>query len=72
MDNILKGIETILFCDESKFYKNDGDFEDAINYFEVSVDKRKVPAINREININIEKHRIKSNVFHSTTIFSEN
>lgn len=71
MDNILKGIETILFCDESKFYINNGDFEDAIYYFGVSVEKRKVPDINREINRTIEKHRIQAKVFHSTAVFKE-
>lgn len=71
MENILKGIKTILFCDESKFYINDGDLEDEIYYFAVSVEKLQVPHVNREINRVVEKHRVKTKVFHSTKIFKE-
>lgn len=71
MNNILKGIETILFCDESKFYKNDGDFEDAIYYFAVSVEKKIVPSVNREFIAVLKKHRVQSKVYHSTSVFKE-
>jgi hypothetical protein len=71
MDDIFKGIETILFCDESKFYINNGDAEDAIYYFGIAVDKRKVPSVDREIKEIIKKHKIKTEVFHATTIFKE-
>lgn len=71
MDNILTGIETILFCDETKFYVNDGDFEDAIYYLAVSVDKRKVPDIHREFNAVLAKHKVKVATYHSTTVFKE-
>lgn len=71
MDKILKGIETILFCDESKFYVSNGDFEDAIYYFGIAVKKSTVPKVHREINKAIEIRRIKSEVYHSTSIFKE-
>lgn len=71
MDNILKGIETILFCDESKFYINDGDFEDAIYYFAVSVEKKMVPNVSREFKGILAKHKVKSDVYHSTSVFKE-
>ena len=71
MDNILQGIETILFCDESKFYINNGDFENAIYYFAVTVEKRKVPYVNREFNATLKKHNVKSKTYHSTSVFKE-
>ena len=71
MDNILPGIETLLFCDESKFYINDGDFEDAIYYFAVSVEKRKVPDVNREFKAILAKHKVQFDVYHSTTAFKK-
>lgn len=71
MDNILKGIETILFCDESKFYLNDGDFEDAIYYFAVTVEKRMVPNVYQKFNGILVNHKVKSKVYHSTSVFKE-
>lgn len=71
MDNILKGVETILFCDESKFDLNDHDHEDAIYYFAVAVEKVKVPIIHKEFNNLLLKHRVQTKRYHSTDIFKK-
>jgi hypothetical protein len=67
----LKDIETILFCDETKFSTNNGDVEDAIYYFGISVLKTDVPKISKEFKDLLIKHRIKTPTFHSTTVFKK-
>jgi hypothetical protein len=71
MDNIFAGVETILFCDESKFYLNNGDFEDATYYFAVSVPKRSVPHVNTEFQQIMLNNKVQAPVYHSTTVFRE-
>jgi len=72
VENILKGINTLIFCDETKFYKNNGDIEDEIYYFGVVCKKEQVPEINKQLNILYKNHRLQTKVFHATTVFREN
>lgn len=67
----LSDAETVLLCDESKFYINNGDFEDSIYYFCVTVPTNKVGFIHREFEGLLKSYRIKSSPFHSTDIFRE-
>jgi hypothetical protein len=71
MNNILSGIETLLFCDETKFYTNAGDSEDAIYYFAVAVDKRAVPKIHSDFKRLLVASGVKSSIYHSTSVFKE-
>lgn len=67
----MEGIETLLFCDETKFYINDGDLEDVIYYFAVSVEKSMVQKINNDFKMILSKHKVKAPIYHSTTVFKE-
>jgi hypothetical protein len=71
MENLLKGINTLIFCDETKFYKNNGDLEDEIYYFGVACGKEQVPEINDQLKKLYLKHKLQTKVFHATTIFRE-
>lgn len=65
------GIETLIFCDETKFNITNGDKEDAIYYFGISVEKENVSSIDKEIKGVLQKYNVKAEVFHSTKIFRE-
>jgi hypothetical protein len=67
-----EGVETLLFCDESKFYIADGNNEDALFYFCVAINKNKVPKIDKQLKDIIQKHNVQATSFHSTKIFREN
>lgn len=69
MNTPFSNIETLFFCDESKFYLNNGDFEDALFYFAIPVHKNEVKTVNDEFDAILKKHRIQSSVFHATRIF---
>ncbi|MCB9227677.1 MAG: hypothetical protein H6578_10985 [Chitinophagales bacterium] len=71
MDNLLKGVSTILFCDETKFHKNNGDLENEIYYFGISCKKEHIQKINYQLNSLYSKHKLQTKIFHSTTIFKE-
>ncbi len=65
------GIETLIFCDETKFSIANGGKEDAIYYFGISVEKEFVSKVDREINEILKRNNVKAEIFHSTKIFRE-
>ena len=65
----LDDINTILLCDETKFYLKNGDVEDAIFYFGISVPKDLVAVINKDFKDALDQVRLKKAVFHATEIF---
>lgn len=71
MRDIFSGVGTILFCDETKFYINDGDLEDEIYYFAVSVPVDLVSKIDRDFKIILSKYNVQAAVYHSTNVFKE-
>ncbi|RZK23314.1 MAG: hypothetical protein EOO43_08595 [Flavobacterium sp.] len=70
-ENIFEGVEALIFCDESKFYINNSDPEDAIYYFGITVKRDQVKPIHEQFKALLEKHRVQTSTFHSTTIFKE-
>lgn len=68
---MLEDIEILFFADESKFSLNNGDFEDSIYYFCVAVKKNYVSIITDKFNEILLKHRVQTEVYHSTKIFRE-
>jgi hypothetical protein len=64
-------VETLIFCDETKFYTQNGDAENAIVYLGVAVPKSSISLLTKAFDGLISKHRIKTPTFHSTTIFKE-
>ncbi|MBL7837017.1 MAG: hypothetical protein JNM67_05845 [Bacteroidetes bacterium] len=68
---IFDDIETIFFCDESKFYTNAGDYDDAIYYFSIAVDKSLKNKLENELKNILAKRKVQAPVYHSTSIFSE-
>lgn len=64
MREIFPGVGTLLFCDENKFYINDGDLEDEIYYFAVSVPVDLVSKIDRDFKIILSKHNVQAAVYH--------
>jgi len=71
MSNHLEDVETLMFCDETKFSIANSDKEDAIYYFGISVIKEDVARVNQEIKDILQKHKVKSGVYHSTKVFRE-
>lgn len=69
MSSSLEDVETLIFCDETKFSIADCDKEDAIYYFGVSVRKKDVAKINQEISEIFQRHKVKFKVYHSTKVF---
>lgn len=65
----LDDIQTFLLCDESKFYIQNGDIEDAIFYFSVSLPKNLVAVVNNKFRNSLDSSRVKKKVFHATEIF---
>lgn len=65
----LKDIKTILFCDETKFYINNGDVEDAIYYFGIAISKSDTQNISQKLKDLLLTNRIQASTFHSTRIF---
>lgn len=65
----LDDVNTILLCDETKFYLKNGDVEDAIFYFGVSVPKNLVAIVNEGFKNALDETRVKKAVFHATEIF---
>lgn len=63
--------ETVLFADETKLSINNGDFEDAIFYFAVSVSKKDVAGIHKELQSIFLKYNYQAETFHATTAFNE-
>lgn len=64
-------IETILFCDETKFYTTNGDHEDAIYYFGVSARKQQIALLDEKFKEVLLKHKVRSQVFHAKSVFKE-
>lgn len=69
MSNIFENVETLIFCDETKFSIANNDKEDAIYYFGIAVTKKDVKKVHDEIQIVLQKHGVKSDIFHSTKVF---
>ncbi len=67
----LQEVDTLLFVDETKFYVNNGNNEDAIFYFAIAVDKSTVPSVIRDINEALRKSKFRGKQFHATTVFKE-
>ena len=63
----LDSIETIFYCDETKFSLNNNDPEDSIYYFAVSYEKSKTSELNFAYNKILENYGI--DVFHATDCF---
>ena len=68
---MLEGVETLIFCDETKFYIANNDKEDAIYYFGIAVLKNDVRKVHEEIKELLQKHKVKSDIYHSTKVFRE-
>jgi hypothetical protein len=71
MNVTMSDINTLLLCDESKFYINAGDFEDSIYYFSVVVKKQDVAFVDQQFKNVLAKYRIQSETFHAKDIFRE-
>jgi hypothetical protein len=71
MSSLLEDIETFIFCDETKFSIANSDKEDAIYYFGISVIKKDITKVNQELKEILQKHKVKSEVYHSTKVFRE-
>ncbi len=71
MGQVFNDVETIIFCDETKFDTKNGDVEDAIYYFGVAVPKKKASSTTEQFDQVLNRHRVKASVFHATEIFSE-
>lgn len=70
-DKIIDEVDQILFADETKFSRNNGDVEDAIFYFGIAVNKNEIGIINNDLKIILANHRFRGAAFHSTSIFKE-
>lgn len=68
---MMDDIQTLVFCDETKFHTNDGDIEDSIYYFGVSALKSQVRTVHNRLNAALKNNRVKTEVFHSSTLFRE-
>src|ERR1700744_4732768 len=64
-------VQTLIFCDETKFYQKLGDAEDIIVYLGVAIPKEILLRLTKDFDDLIFKYRIKSPVFHATSIFRE-
>ncbi|MVZ62796.1 hypothetical protein [Sphingobacterium humi] len=71
MESSLENIKTFIFCDETKFYKNNGDIEDEIYYFGISCKTELVSVIHKSLNNLYSNYRLQTKVFHATTVFKE-
>lgn len=71
MNNPFPGVQTLIFCDETKFSIENGDKENATYYFGVCVEKAHVPTVNNEVKDVLQRHKVKTEVFHATKIFRE-
>ncbi|HRH48709.1 MAG TPA: hypothetical protein PLP23_08155 [Panacibacter sp.] len=71
MTTLLQGIGTLIFCDETKFYIDNGDLEDAIYYFGISTPRQQVHLVDKQFKQLLTKHNIQSDIFHATRIFRE-
>ncbi len=67
----LSDVETLIFCDETKFSIANNDKEDAIYYFGISVLKNDVRKVHEQLNNILQRHKVKSDVYHSTKVFRE-
>lgn len=67
----LSDVETIIFCDETKFGIANNDKEDAIYYFGIAVLKDDVRKVHEQLNDILKRHKVKSDVYHSTKVFRE-
>ena len=65
------GAEVIIFCDETKFSKNNGDVEDAIFYFGIAADTAQIPSLDKNLKEIFKNERLQAPVFHSTQAFKE-
>ncbi|MDR6465941.1 hypothetical protein [Chryseobacterium sediminis] len=64
-------INTLFFCDETKFSIKNGDIENAIYYLGIAVNKNDVAKIDAQLKAIISKHRIQSSTLHSNKLFKE-
>ncbi len=71
MNSMLKDVDTLIFCDETKFYVANNDKEDAIYYFGIAVRKNHIRKVNQEIGTVLQNHNVKSEIYHSTKVFRE-
>lgn len=69
--SLINDVKTFIFCDETKFYANDGNVEDEIYYFGISCEKEIVPTIDNSLKEIYLKHRLQTKIFHATTVFKE-
>lgn len=63
-------VESIIFCDESKFYLSDNNSENAIYYFGVATSTRNAPNVRDQLNDLLGSFRLRSKVFHSSDVFT--
>ncbi len=71
MSTTLKDVETFIFCDETKFNIANNDKEDAIYYFGIIVLKDNVRKVHEQIKEVLQRHKVKSKIYHSTKVFRE-
>jgi hypothetical protein len=69
--NVFDDVQTILFCDESKFSIKDGNAEDAIYYFGVAMPIKFKNQLQLDFSLLLEQSALQTPVFHSTVIFKE-
>lgn len=67
----LENIETLIFCDETKFNVANNHKEDAIYYFGIAVLKSEVRKVHEQIQEVLQRHKVKAEVYHSTKVFRE-
>lgn len=65
----LDNVETIIFCDETKFDIRNNEPEEAIYYLAIAVPKNKLAIIHSQLKLLMNKYRVQASVFHATTIF---
>jgi len=63
-------VETILFCDETKFSVNDGNHDNAIIYLAIAIHKSQAKILSEALRSILQIHQVKAPVFHATKIFN--
>lgn len=67
----LDKINTVFFCDESKYHTNNGELENAFYYFAIEIDRNLISEVNFKLKSIFQKCGMQADVFHSSKIFSE-
>jgi len=68
---LFDNVETILFCDETKFSVNDKDYDNSIFYLAVSMHKDQKVILTNELDAILIKHNVVNTVFHATRVFKK-